>query len=693
MIKAIAKIKGLGVYENYVKPLGTQEFGVKNLIYGWNYSGKTTLSRLFAQLENKTPNPDLGGCSFALEIDNGSITEANYTQSGLTVRVFNSDFIRDNLHFGGEHFKPILLLGQESDQAQKKLDNYNERIKKTLARIREIKGRIGDIEGAVSQAKTEAAKNIRQTLKLDPYTATHLNSDITTVTIIDSQPLSEKDLQDELELSLTPDSKKPGTVDRLSASPSIEPLHKEAISILATTPSLAHTIKHLEKHSSIERWVEAGLSLHADKETCEFCGGDVTKHRLAELQAHFSKDLGEQKQKVVALLTRVHAAKIELTLPREAEFNPQFRGKFNQTAAILPEALAAFNQAVATLAADVQLKVDAPFKPVEPTPIAEHLAQPIIDSIKAINAVIDENNELAVNFSNAKATAIKRVRYHYVRQFVDTQSKSELTSKITHLQARQDRLQIFVKTMQRELETLHALISQAQRGREEINERLASMLGSEAVQIKVVKDATAQERFQLVRKTGKPAKNLSDGERTAVAFSYFLAKLKELKPGEFKETVVYVDDPISSLDANHLFQVAAAIKEAFFWKNEANTWTTRCKQFFLSTHNFQFFDLVREIDPKKQPRAALFFLRKVSPTQSILGNMPKSLCKYASEYHFLFETILNFRAIPDKSAYDNLMLLPNAVRRFTELYTYSRIPTDTDGTVDRRAEALFGPET
>ena len=44
MLKSIEKIKGLGVYQDYSKPAGTQEFGVKNLIYGWNYSGKTTLS-------------------------------------------------------------------------------------------------------------------------------------------------------------------------------------------------------------------------------------------------------------------------------------------------------------------------------------------------------------------------------------------------------------------------------------------------------------------------------------------------------------------------------------------------------------------------------------------------------------------------------------------------------------------------
>jgi hypothetical protein len=72
--------------------------------------------------------------------------------------------------------------------------------------------------------------------------------------------------------------------------------------------------------------------------------------------------------------------------------------------------------------------------------------------------------------------------------------------------------------------------------------------------------------------------------------------------------------------------------------------------------------------------------------------MPASLAKYASEYHFLFEVIHRFHNAPDKTNHEVLMLLPNAVRRFVELYTYSRLPGVIKETVDQRAEALFGKE-
>lgn len=694
VIKGIAKIKGLGVYENYTKPAGTQEFGVKNLIYGWNYSGKTTLSRLFALLETKKPNQDLAGCEFSFESCGQPITDKNFAQSGLTVRVFNSDFVRENLHFEVSSFKPILLLGKDSEEAKNKIIHLNERITRSELTRKNLNRQCDTITQTVADEKTKVAKYIRQLLKVDPYTATHLSNDMLVVGILDSQLLSEKDITDSLELSLTPDNKKPSTVDRVSALPLIEALYKEAVAVLAATPNFSSTLMHLEEHLEIERWVETGLHIHKEEGSCEFCGNTVTEDRLALFRAHFSKDLADHKQNVEGLLGRVKAAEVKLTLPKETEFNPQFRENYEAAAASLPKALDAFNHAVETLAKDVQRKVDAPRKPMEPTPLTEGLAQAVADAVKVINAAVDDNNMLAVNFATAKVAAIRKVKQHYVQQLIDTLVEAGYERKKARLIKRHYQLKTFDTSLQSEVEKLQAMISQAQLGRERINERLTSMLGSEGLQITVIQDpATHQEQFSLVRKSGKVAKHLSDGERTAIAFAYFLTKLQELKPEEFEQTIVYIDDPISSLDANHLFQVNAAIKEIFFGKNHEGKWTTRCKQFFLSTHNFQFFDLVRELEPQKPPRAQLYFLRKVSSTESIFGNMPKSLCKYSSEYHFLFETILNFRASHDKPAYEGLMLLPNAVRRFAELYTYSRMPVDIDGlSVDRRAETLFGAE-
>lgn len=695
MLKSIEKIKGLGVYQSYSKPTGTQDFGIKNLIYGWNYSGKTTLSRLFAQLETKSANPDLSGCEFTLGTADDSITEKNLSRCSLSVRVFNSDFVRANLHFDGGSFNPILLLGKESEDAQRKIDELSKRIKRSDEVQRKLDGKFEELKTRIAQAKTDTAKFIRQHLKVDPYTAAHLGQDLVAVGVLDSQLVSEKELADAIELALTPDSKKPSTVEELRAALSIEDLHKEAVTVLAATPSFSNTIKHLEENPAVERWVQGGLALHPGAGTCEFCGNDLSQDRLEVFRAHFSKDLADHKERVDGLLARVKGAVFNLSWPKAAELNAQFREAYTAAIEALPAAIDAFNQAVRKLADEVQRKADDSRKAMTPTPLAAGLEKGIKDAVAAVNLVIKQNNELASNFIKARADALRKARYHYVQQFEDNQAATGLEQQKMRLAGRSDRLKAYVARLRPEISHLQAQISQAQQGREKINERLESMLGSEAVQIQVVKDAAGQDRFQLIRKTGAVAKNMSDGERTAVAFSYFLTKLQEIKPAEFKETIVYIDDPISSLDANHIFQVTAAIRALFFKQHDKNgPWQTTCKQLFISTHNFEFFNLLREIKPVASNKGArLYLIRRIAEKSSTLENMPASLARYQSEYHFLFEVIHRFHKAPDKTVHEVLMLLPNAMRRFIELYTYSRLPGPKDSEqVDERAEILFGVE-
>jgi len=55
MILKINKLKRFGIYQNYTWG-AIDDFKKKNLIYGWNYSGKTTISKLFQVLEFKDKN-------------------------------------------------------------------------------------------------------------------------------------------------------------------------------------------------------------------------------------------------------------------------------------------------------------------------------------------------------------------------------------------------------------------------------------------------------------------------------------------------------------------------------------------------------------------------------------------------------------------------------------------------------------
>ena len=100
-IKRINKIKNMGVFSEYHRNGDICDFEEKNIIYDWNYSGKTTLSRLISYLDKDTViDEDYKNIEFEVELSDGSkINNTNISTSPLLVKVFNSDFVKNNLHF------------------------------------------------------------------------------------------------------------------------------------------------------------------------------------------------------------------------------------------------------------------------------------------------------------------------------------------------------------------------------------------------------------------------------------------------------------------------------------------------------------------------------------------------------------------------------------------------------------------
>jgi wobble nucleotide-excising tRNase len=693
MLKSFQRIKGLGVFADYAPPVGMIEFGVKNLIYGWNYSGKTTLSRLVAMLEAKKLNPELPQCLFTIATDAGYVNETNFTTSTHVVRVFNADFVADNLNFAGSHFKPILLLGSESEAAQNEIERCDAMHRRATELAVAFAKESADAAKALSSAKTTSSAHIKKTVGLvAAFGSTQLDAELRTVALaLSEHTLSEQAFNDDIKLAHTSATEALPPIAKVSVDLTLAALAAEAPKLLARKPDLSNTIDHLVANPPVELWVQSGLHLHEGKTECEFCGGDLAAARLRALREHFSKDLADHKADVERLGKRVDAAKLTLADRKDVELNPHLRERFGKAQDAAKAAVGAYNAELAALRADLDAKLAAPFVAIDRQPSDGKAAGAVKTAVAALNEVYTEHNGVKDKFPDEKAAAINRLKLHFAKEFAESQGLVKLAADQARRERHRQRLLRWAGKLRSEIDRLKAVISKAQLGREEINKRIESLLGGESVQIAVV--ATPEgERFQLVRRDGKPARHLSEGEKTAIAFSFFLTKLREIK--DFDKAIVYIDDPISSLDSNHIFQVAAIIKDTFFHQPVANgPWTTRCKQVFFSTHNFEFFSLLRELKPEAKKNASnLYLVKRVGPKLSSLSNMPDSMHQYDSEYHFLFHVLDDFHKSADKTDLKVLMLLPNAVRRFVELYTYARFPDKRMSTVDSRAERVFGGE-
>ncbi|RAY62996.1 AAA family ATPase, partial [Enterobacter kobei] len=94
------------------------------------------------------------------------------------------------------------------------------------------------------------------------------------------------------------------------------------------------------------------------------------------------------------------------------------------------------------------------------------------------------------------------------------------------------------------------------KGAMKVNEYLNNFFGHRFLSLEALKEQTddtnrTQIRFEVMR-DGKKAYHLSEGECSLLAFCYFLAKLDDIETRDSKP-IIWIDDPISSLDGNHIF--------------------------------------------------------------------------------------------------------------------------------------------
>ncbi len=122
MITKIKAIKSLAVFKNFdwdTNLLGddgnVMTLQSINIIYGRNYSGKTTLSRLVRAFEIGSISINYENPQFELSFDDGSnLTQSDLNSNNKKIRVFNEDFVKDNLRFvidPEEGITPFAILG------------------------------------------------------------------------------------------------------------------------------------------------------------------------------------------------------------------------------------------------------------------------------------------------------------------------------------------------------------------------------------------------------------------------------------------------------------------------------------------------------------------------------------------------------------------------------------------------------
>lgn len=738
MLKKIQHIKKLGVFDDFswdseVKNKGgaVQNFVDINIIYGRNYSGKTTLSRIARALETRTLSDKYGSPSFQLKFaDNSDVTLAALTTHDKNIRVFNEDFIRDNLRFitnPDDSIEPFAILGDDNNKIEKEIEALEEELGSSIEG-QETGLFAGKKQAAVAYSNAFAshkqsneslekqlgdkATNKDIGIKYKPerfgdqnYTITKLKADITTVSSPDFQPLTSEQVSEHEKLI---DEKVLPAIPKFS-SPQLSFLSLALqVETLVTKPiSESDKIQALVKDAVLNRWVNEGRSHHRNKhEKCAFCDNEISTERWAELDKHFDEESEQLEKSIDALLAKIETEnqtiQSALTIDQSA-FYSKFHSQLTALNLRLKAATKDYQLALGNLTKQLKarkgdiLNVKDFESPADGTAKLTQIWQEYSDLCAQSELF---SSSLAGEQTKAKADLrLKEVAEYLLTIDYQTQLNSieTLRQKRDEAQQAQATINANITEKQAQVTAKKRELNDEEKGAKKVNEYLNNFFGHQFLTLEAKKDeGLTQEakriRFEVIR-DGKKAYHLSEGECSLLAFCYFLAKLDDVATKDSKP-IIWIDDPISSLDGNHIFFIYSLLNAEVVEKG-------KFAQLFVSTHNLDFLKYLRMlngkyIDPagsgKLKSYQKDFFVVIRQGKFSTIQSMPDYLKKYITEFNYLFHQIYkcaNVESVDDAN-FNSFYNFANNARKFFEIYLYYKYPDQTSD--EDKLKLFFGDE-
>lgn len=665
MIKKIL-INKLGRFNNF-NFNGVDDFKRFNVLYGWNYSGKTTLSRAFMVFDNKKiPEYYDDGFDFTLEKTDGSNLSPNSEtdRNNLQTKVFNSDYVENNLFFKDTGASNILILAENAQETMSKIEQLTTEIKSSIANIAKFKTQQAENKTYLEDRRTEEARKIKENLHCTFTASTFLKyerklkeeNSIETHIIENDDELCKK-------RSVAIAEKNKENIEQIPLLPVID--IEKLKELLNETVSITAPLTRLSNNKEAEKWVREGLVLHNDADVCFYCGQPLNETIINELNAHFDKRYNDFITKIETQQSSIKPiSSFNDILPDTAKFYDQFENKYLKDKENLEELRKQYNKVVKQIQQLLSNKLKSVTQPINFD--IDYDFTTLNTQIQKINdGVIKEHNTFNENFDKQKEIALEELSGHYVAEIIVGKDYTSAEKAMNDAGIGIKKTTKEIEEKEKEKKVLEAQISESVAGAEKVNTILKRLFMGKT-EIELAQKSPIETEKYVLKRNGKPAHHLSEGEKTAISFAHFLASLesKDLVD-KYGEIILYIDDPISSLDNNHIYAVFAEIDRL---RHEDNK--RKYKQLFISTHNYHLFRLLTERDEK---HIGVYYVKR-NRNDSVIENFSKSILQQKSEYTFLFNQIKKYI---DNSNEDDY-IIGHFLRRFLEIFATYKNPTKCD---------------
>ncbi|GAA9572712.1 AAA family ATPase [Helicobacter pylori] len=597
------------------------EFKDYNVIFGNNGCGKTSLTRAFELLISKNKCIEkyrtistAESPSIEFECKDGSYKiepNSNIGAPSFKVEIYNSDFLHNNAPFNSEFGLKKLddgtiilessVLGEETKEINQ-LKNCKEKVEKRQKKIKdensvetlsakqesEIKKYDEEIEKIRKKVTSKTIQIILDEIKINNICEVSKNKfkvqeDVLTNLEKDFDELDEamKKFDDLKEMELPKDYQI--IKDKLESLFSFD-IDKEA-------GQVSEEIK--EHMSKVGReFIEKGMELQKKMpdNACPFCTQEITNNIIQVYTSYFNKRIEQFNQdslEVSGTLKKIlEQWNIKEILQSFERFEPFMKKDSSTNKESLKNAL----EQIKVLLEKLQKEVDKKWG-VKNKEKFQETDKKLLENYEKFQKCVDETRNILKQKKEQKEkleklkTELKEARIKKAKHdsYDWQKSKEEAERKLSVLNCRHERLNRLLEKINKKLKGLY---DQKRPDIETINNYLKALnlpkySLDKDYRIILNSDALENSEAKII---------LSDGEKTTLAFAYFLARLKLFyKKEDLKNLVVVIDDPISSLDEQRIYNttcLVAKINQELAREKLSNKEDK--VQVFVLTHNHTF---------------------------------------------------------------------------------------------------------
>jgi wobble nucleotide-excising tRNase len=683
IISKISSISGIHVFRDPAVVSDLPEFKRYNLIYGFNGSGKTSLSRVFASLQKGAlaeKLPPQSGFKFLLDDASEIQSDRNLDLLKSRILVFNGDFVEESLQWTTRSASPIYFIGK----AQADLAKRRESLERKLPNLEDEYERADKAQREVSKAfetrKTAMARSIESNARQGArkFNATQLVKAYAEDPDVGAAlPMTEAQIKDYGALA-----DRAAPLPKL-AVPTFEDLFISKLvsecrdRLTATLGSIA--LEELKENESMLPWIKTGLSYHQSKELskCLFCSSDIPNGRLESL----ATTIDDKYDALITGIQTLHDATTRslekfrsLTMYSSNDISVR-QEDFKSASEIVATARAKGIEILESLVSALRAKLSRPNVAIDLDKVIRAETSSEVDrqisyGMATLADLIGAHNKAHDDFATEQDNARNSLRRHYLRENYEEYASLESSEKNAVDTAKQKK--IARDAAREEIDALKRRMREHQGAAETLNKLIANYLGRTEIEFR-----PREEGYEIFRSGAPMTGWLSEGERTAIALCYFLTLL-EADGRHLRDLIIVLDDPISSLDSGALNYAFCMLKSRL---------DNSVSQLFILTHNLNFMNEVKKwlknraksnAETGKDPTAALVFLNSFQKPgepdrRTRFQSMPKYIREYESEYHYLFHIILRFiRKIDEPVTY--FFVLPNALRKVLDVFLAFKVP-------------------